>query len=62
MYFDIIVNHTADLIDYEEGEYGYIDQATSPYRDADGNPVDLAQVAQSPDLSLIHISEPTRRS
>ncbi|MGO1896848.1 MAG: alpha-amylase family glycosyl hydrolase, partial [Brachybacterium sp.] len=23
VYFDIITNHTADLIDYEEGEYGY---------------------------------------
>ncbi|MDR6905419.1 pullulanase-type alpha-1,6-glucosidase [Agromyces sp. 3263] len=37
VYFDIITNHTADVIDYEEGEHSYIDQATSPYRDADGN-------------------------
>ncbi|WP_369797937.1 pullulanase-type alpha-1,6-glucosidase [Cryobacterium sp. MLB-32] len=37
VYFDIITNHTADVIDYAEGEYGYIDQASSPYRDAAGN-------------------------
>ncbi|MCD5344980.1 pullulanase-type alpha-1,6-glucosidase [Agromyces sp. S2-1-8] len=36
VYFDIITNHTADVIDYEEGQYSYIDQATSPYLDADG--------------------------
>lgn len=48
VYFDIITNHTADLIDYEEGEYGYVDQATSPYLDADGNPVDVTAAAQSP--------------
>ncbi|MGO2557750.1 pullulanase-type alpha-1,6-glucosidase [Brachybacterium sp.] len=50
VYFDIITNHTADLIDYEEGEYGYVDQATSPYLDADGNPVDVTAAAQSPDF------------
>ncbi|MBB5832397.1 pullulanase-type alpha-1,6-glucosidase [Brachybacterium aquaticum] len=50
VYFDIIVNHTADLIDYEEGQYSYIDQATSPYRDAAGNPVDVTALAQSPDF------------
>ncbi|MGP9708448.1 pullulanase-type alpha-1,6-glucosidase [Brachybacterium sp. AOP24-D1-21] len=47
VYFDIITNHTADLIDYEEGEYGYVDQATSPYLDAAGNPVDVTALAQS---------------
>ncbi|GGK66060.1 pullulanase-type alpha-1,6-glucosidase [Ornithinimicrobium pekingense] len=40
VYFDIITNHTADVIDYEEGEYGYIDKATEPYRDAAGNAFD----------------------
>ncbi|MGK9220252.1 MULTISPECIES: pullulanase-type alpha-1,6-glucosidase [unclassified Microbacterium] len=42
VYFDIITNHTADVIDYAEGQYGYIDQATSPYRDADGSAFDPA--------------------
>ncbi|MEW1962437.1 pullulanase-type alpha-1,6-glucosidase [Microbacterium sp. NPDC077644] len=45
VYFDIITNHTADVIDYEEGEYGYIDQATSPYTDADGEAFDPAEYA-----------------
>lgn len=36
VYFDIITNHTADVIDYEEGQYSYIDQETSPYTDASG--------------------------
>ena len=36
VYFDIITNHTADVIDYAEKQYGYIDQATSPYTDASG--------------------------
>jgi pullulanase-type alpha-1,6-glucosidase len=36
VYFDIITNHTADVIDYAEGQYSYIDQATSPYYEADG--------------------------
>ncbi len=44
VYFDIITNHTADVIDYEEGQYSYIDQATAPYRDADGNAFDLARL------------------
>ena len=37
VYFDIITNHTADVIDYEEGQYSYIDQETAPYLDADGH-------------------------
>jgi pullulanase-type alpha-1,6-glucosidase len=36
VFFDIITNHTADVIDYEEGQYSYVDKATEPYRDAEG--------------------------
>jgi len=53
VYFDIITNHTADVIDYAEGTYGYIDQATSPYRDANGDtfdPGDFAGTGAFPDL------------
>ncbi|TDE97574.1 pullulanase-type alpha-1,6-glucosidase [Occultella glacieicola] len=53
VYFDIITNHTADLIDYAEGEYGYIDQATSPYLTADGVPFDPSDVAGSPDFPAL---------
>ena len=45
VYFDIITNHTADVIDYEEGQYSYIDQATSPYTDAGGTAFDPATYA-----------------
>ncbi|WP_421734590.1 pullulanase-type alpha-1,6-glucosidase [Cellulomonas sp.] len=45
VYFDIITNHTADVIDYTEGQYGYIDQATSPYTDAGGTEFDPATYA-----------------
>ena len=45
VYFDIITNHTADLIDYAEGQYSYIDTATSPYRDTAGNVVDVSALA-----------------
>ena len=40
VYFDIIANHTADVIDYAQQTYDYVDQATSPYKDADGNAFD----------------------
>ncbi len=36
VFFDIITNHTADIIDYEEGSYAYRDKEDYPYRDADG--------------------------
>ena len=45
VYFDIITNHTADVISYEENQFSYIDQATSPYRDAAGNAFDPADYA-----------------
>ncbi|GAA1466034.1 pullulanase-type alpha-1,6-glucosidase [Microbacterium thalassium] len=45
VYFDIITNHTADVISYAEGEYSYIDQETDPYRDADGAAFDPAEYA-----------------
>ncbi|WP_342662716.1 alpha-amylase family glycosyl hydrolase [Ruania albidiflava] len=45
VYFDIITNHTADVIDYAEGSYDYVDQATSPYTDVDGTPFDPADYA-----------------
>src|SRR4051794_20727486 len=36
VYFDIITNHTADVISYAEGKYTYVDQKTRPYTDAAG--------------------------
>ncbi|WP_369371145.1 pullulanase-type alpha-1,6-glucosidase [Promicromonospora sp. Populi] len=53
VYFDIITNHTADVVDYAEGTYDYVDQATAPYTDADGNvfdPADHAGTGSFPEL------------
>lgn len=40
VFFDIITNHTADVIDYREAKYDYVSKATAPYRDAAGNVFD----------------------
>ena len=53
VFFDIITNHTADVISYQEGTYGYIPSTTSPYRDADGNVFDPHAVAGSADFPAL---------
>ena len=45
VYFDIITNHTADVISYAENQYAYVDQATRPYTDAAGTAFDPANYA-----------------
>jgi hypothetical protein len=40
VFFDIITNHTADVIDYREAKYDYVSKATFPYRDANGTVFD----------------------
>lgn len=54
VYFDIITNHTADVIDYAEGRYGYVEQAEEPYYEADGvtafDPADYAGTGTFPEL------------
>src|SRR5512140_3177207 len=54
VYLDIIVNHTADVIQYAGGRTDYIPTAVAPYRDAQGRPFDPRTVAynglNSPDL------------
>ena len=40
VFLDIITNHTADVIAYEEGSYTYRSTTESPYRDAAGNVFD----------------------
>ncbi|WP_375142113.1 pullulanase-type alpha-1,6-glucosidase [Microbacterium sp.] len=45
VYFDIITNHTADVVDYAEKTYSYVPQSEKPYRDADGNTFDPAEHA-----------------
>ncbi|MEV1116848.1 pullulanase-type alpha-1,6-glucosidase [Actinosynnema sp. NPDC049800] len=50
VFFDIVANHTADLIDYAEGEYDYVSTGAQPYLDEQGNPVDIAEIAGQEDF------------
>ncbi len=45
VYFDIITNHTADVIDYAEQKQTYVDKSVSPYTTAAGEPFDPADFA-----------------
>ncbi|MBI5767696.1 MAG: alpha-amylase [Verrucomicrobia bacterium] len=47
VYMDIIVNHTADVIQYAGGKFSYRDHATAPYRDAAGKIFDPRTVADN---------------
>ncbi|MGK4583650.1 pullulanase-type alpha-1,6-glucosidase [Kitasatospora sp. HPMI-4] len=47
VFFDVITNHTADVIDYAEGRYDYRSRGAYPTLDADGNPVDETALAES---------------
>ncbi|BBH63474.1 1,4-alpha-glucan branching enzyme [Actinoplanes sp. OR16] len=47
IFLDIIVNHTADVIQYEENSYTYVDKETSPYTDTEGQPFEDANYASS---------------
>ncbi|MEO1062452.1 MAG: pullulanase-type alpha-1,6-glucosidase [Actinomycetota bacterium] len=40
VFFDIVLNHTGDVITYAEGEFGYVSKDDAPYVDADGNVFD----------------------
>ncbi len=45
VFFDIITNHTADVIDYEQQKYSYVSKESRPYKDAQGNTFDDADYA-----------------
>ncbi|MEU8227533.1 pullulanase-type alpha-1,6-glucosidase [Kribbella sp. NPDC048915] len=45
VFFDIITNHTADVIGYQSGQYGYVPKSAAPYKDAQGNVFDDKQYA-----------------
>lgn len=53
VYFDIITNHTADVIDNEQGQYAYVDKATTPYKDAAGTPFDPDDYAGTDDFPAL---------
>ncbi|WP_435209809.1 pullulanase-type alpha-1,6-glucosidase [Streptomyces sp. bgisy034] len=45
VFFDVITNHTADVVDYEEKSYGYLAKGAFPYLTKDGKPFDDADYA-----------------
>ncbi|MFF9766369.1 pullulanase-type alpha-1,6-glucosidase [Streptomyces sp. NPDC014636] len=45
VFFDVITNHTADVVDYEEKSYDYLSKGAFPYLTADGRPFDDADYA-----------------
>jgi glycosidase len=40
VFFDVVINHTGDVITYQEGVFTYRNKEEYPYRDADGNEFD----------------------
>jgi alpha-amylase len=49
VYFDIITNHTADVIDYRQGKRpAYVSKDARPYRTASGTPFDDRDYAGTP--------------
>jgi glycosidase len=40
VFFDVVTNHTADVIKYGDGSYDYISKSAVAYKDAKGNPFD----------------------
>ncbi|MFJ4482039.1 pullulanase-type alpha-1,6-glucosidase [Streptomyces longwoodensis] len=45
VYFDVITNHTADVVDYEPKSYDYLSKGAFPYLTKDGRPFDDADYA-----------------
>jgi pullulanase-type alpha-1,6-glucosidase len=45
VFFDVITNHTADIVDYEEKSYDYLSKGAFPYLTKDGEPFDDADYA-----------------
>ncbi|MEV2218226.1 pullulanase-type alpha-1,6-glucosidase [Streptomyces sp. NPDC050997] len=50
VFFDVITNHTADLVDYEEKSYDYLSKGAFPYLTKDGEPFDDADHAGTDDF------------
>ncbi|MFF4114120.1 pullulanase-type alpha-1,6-glucosidase [Streptomyces sp. NPDC001714] len=45
VFFDVITNHTADVVDYAEKSYDYLSKGAFPYLTKDGQPFDDADYA-----------------
>jgi glycosidase len=71
VFFDVITNHTADVVDYEGKSYDYLSKGAFPYLTKDGQPFDDADYADGtktfPTVSTSSFpktptSPPTRRT
>jgi pullulanase-type alpha-1,6-glucosidase len=49
VFFDVITNHTADVVDYREKSYSYLSKGAFPYLTKDGEPFDDADHAEGGD-------------
>ncbi|MGW0394990.1 pullulanase-type alpha-1,6-glucosidase [Streptomyces sp. NPDC003042] len=47
VFFDVITNHTADVVDYREASYSYLSKGAFPYLTKDGVPFDDATAFDS---------------
>ncbi|MEU1616351.1 pullulanase-type alpha-1,6-glucosidase [Streptomyces sp. NPDC005722] len=47
VFFDVITNHTADVVDYDEKSYGYLSKGAFPYLAKDGVPFDDSDYAKA---------------
>ncbi|MGV9338116.1 pullulanase-type alpha-1,6-glucosidase [Streptomyces sp. NPDC003688] len=45
VFFDVITNHTADVVDYKEGSHDYLSKGAFPYLTKDGRPFDDSDYA-----------------
>ena len=50
VFFDVITNHTADVVDYDEKSYDYLSKGAFPYLTKDGEPFDDAGHAGTDDF------------
>ncbi len=57
VFFDIITNHTADVIGYEEGEYEYRSKEEYPYKNAEGEEFDDADLAGTDEFPELDAEE-----
>ncbi|WUD85951.1 pullulanase-type alpha-1,6-glucosidase [Streptomyces sp. NBC_00503] len=46
VFFDVIANHTADVVDYREASYGYLSKGAFPYLTKDGVPFNDSDYAE----------------
>ncbi len=50
VYFDVVMNHTGDVVTFEENTFAYRGTGSAPFLAADGTEFDPAAVAGSPDF------------